>query len=277
MYKKIFSQSDLVKRIEIIEEPFLERPQGVLLENMYYPKSFRFLKDLVEDLNTAKENRSRIRSAFKNALRFSYLLDDIRQELAHIPVFLTLRSCRRRVADPKLQEYIQAKNKDRCFDVPSKECPYDVLPSRSVLNFLKHERPRTVWSNYPKALAQEIGFEIIKTWETDDTLLDWFNAYIEQEPTTTALKVETDSETADIQYTLYFRSNNKPISTTQQLSIEQQVYDFIRQYAPLHTKAILEHVFEQDEKKRIKLFRILNRLKEKNLIENPEKGIYIPK
>ena len=281
MIQKVLLRSELVQRANLKPATL---PEGMEY-TIKYPSSQKWADARLNNLDLAKKSISKIQDAFKVAIHNWDHLTEIKSQLAYIPIHLIL-CVGYETKDNGLTTfpYTKAYNDDYSFKVGTDACPYSMFPQsfawhENVHNRQARKQNYPVWCLYPPDLAYVAGIRYIKSWDAADSLVDWLDTFLQLADPAAALQIDEISDTDDIRYTFYFQSTDTgetPHTIAQHLSIDEQVYAFIKQYAPVRTKVIQERFFEQDDGTRRKLFRILKRLEKAGKIEKIRQGVYVP-
>lgn len=268
MVTKTFFRSELKQRL-ILKQNSLFIDSGVFdIQSV----SFDWLKQLDSGLDKAENNVKKICSAFSTAISDSSYLETIKWELSRIPISFKFSKYIQQGTGNKV---VTIKNEKDSFAVGSEDCPTDVFLKGTSYAYNEVKRGDPVWCYYPVTLAQEKGYELVKTWTEKDALVDWLTDYLNIEDKEASIRIENLWDTEDTRYTLYFPSKTKMdnLDTLQQdLSPIEHIYHFIRQNAPVRTHKILDQKFAQ----RMQVFRYLKKLERDNRIEKVRHGVYIP-
>ena len=274
MIFKTFARSELQKRLDT---PKLRSTWGTPIRD---PISFDWAQAFLDDLDTAKQKILKIQTAFSNAMNYTASLDSVREELSLIPVSLRYRKFRRRKYNAyklTLATIIEVTDdQKRYFEIGSDDCPKSVFPTGTNLFPRDVKSGDTVWCHFPVHLALHNGFQIVRTWNQNDSIVDWLEVFLNLEDPEASIRVEELWDPEDTRYTLYFPTAipTEGIDTSPQAgSTVEQIYNFIYKYAPVRTGTIQQH----NDIERYKLFRTLKRLENDNRIEKMRHGVFIPK
>lgn len=61
-----------------------------------------------------------------------------------------------------------------------------------------------MWACYPPDIAQKANIKPIKTWQLEDSLVDWLMTFIKLEDAEASIRIEELWDTEDMRYTFYF-------------------------------------------------------------------------
>ena len=152
----------------------------------------------------------------------------------------------------------------------------NIFPRNTKLWHRDVKDGQPVWACFPPDIAASANITPIKTWETQDSLIDWLAAFLNLEDPEASIRVDKDWEADDVIYNLYFPSTDNVQSTQEPdkpLPVETRIYNFICQHAPVRRMKILTdlsdlgvHVID----------RTLKRLVKADQIEKVRLGVYIP-
>lgn len=264
MKKRHFTLSDLKERLSIRKNSTFTQSGVLDLGSV----SFNWLHHLISGLEGRKDNARSICEVFSTVVNDLSSYETIKWELARIPMSFTFRK-ERKSSD------VLVENEVGSFVVGSEDCPEDVFAKHTMYKseFIRTGDP--VWCYYSVILAQEMGFELVKTWSEGDSLIDWIKTIVELEDPEASICVDTYSDTGDTFYMLYLPSetnvDNLEVLQHDSCPIEQ-IYHFICQEAPVRTKKILD----QNLDSRQQVFRYLKRLEKNGRIEKIKHGVYVP-
>ena len=276
MRKQTLLRSELIQRQENFENNH-SNSIGAYLPTMPPPATMAWLDALITKLDEAKDNVKKVRETLAQAIsNFHDVLDEIRFELAGIPVFSRFHTIKSNLRDTDgFRDYLQLRNYLGVFDVPSELCPIEVLPpgTQTLPNLVKEYQP--VWCYYPVTLAKKIGLPIVKSWDKTDSIIDTFKKFVELDDPEAAINIEEYWETDDRKYTFYFRTTqieNIP-AAIQHMDTENKIDNFIRRYGPVRVAEIKAY---NPDIKEYALTRTLKRLEQNDQIEKIRHGVYIP-
>lgn len=181
-------------------------------------KWVRSLVDALETLHKRDADTHLIRSTF---LELPHATSRTCWELSRIPVLLRYeeREVLERYGDMRIQSGVWWKN--RFHEIGSDTCPEDVVTNRN----------NTVWCFYEPHLAKKMDFEIIHTWDQDDSIVDWVTNFVQEPQTYSAEITEQDKDITCM------------ITDMSALTTKQQLLRYIHKNAPVSTRQILEQNF----------------------------------
>ena len=272
MITKTFSRAEIKQRFSLKRNHLPAQSGYSDLQSV----SLDWLARLDAGLDRAKNKVQKVHTAFLDAMRNNTDLEQVKWELARIPIPFLLKYSHQYYPDIKEEiEGMVAQNDKHSFIVGSQDCPKNVFPNdiSDLDQYVKLGIP--VWCYYPVTLAHEKGIEIVKTWTEEDSFVDWLTDFLKPEDTEAAIQIDNHQDTENTSYTLYLPSetNTDKLDTGQQdLASIEQIYHFICQHAPVRTQEILEQNFAQ----RMQVFRHLKKLDRENRIEKVKHGVYIP-
>ena len=272
MITKTFSRAEIKQRLNLKRNSLFTQIGHSDMQSV----AFDWLAQLDTGLDSAKNKVQKVHAAFLDAIRNNTDLEQVKWELARIPISFKLKYSHQYYPDIKEElEVMSVENKNHSFVVGTQDCPVNVFPNDTpdLDQCVKLGIP--VWCYYPVTLAHEKGIEIVKTWTENDSLVDWLTDFLNIEDKEASIRIDNHRDTENTCYTLYLPSetNTDKLNTEQQdLAPIEQIYHFICQHAPVRTQKILAQNFDQ----RIQVFRHLKKLDRDNRIEKVRHGVYIP-
>ena len=252
-----------------------------------------YVRGLRARLDSAGNDVQEICHAFAS-ISGSYNTDRVRFELARVQVLLLCVSSFELGFSRIRSEKFKVKVADgRSFEVGSEQCPKHVF--RSTPSKEDHRRGREVLSFYPVALAEQLGFEITRTWTEDDSIVDWIADFAQTEglrakPRLSVEKTEHDCiyklwhNTADIPHTKHSAAVNRteqqtltePLIPRNQADLlpKEKIYNFIVNAGKaIKSRTIIEQNFTSERH----TYRLLNDLLDEDRVEKIQGEGYVPR
>lgn len=239
-----------------------------------------YVRELQRRLDEAGNDVQEICRAFA-FISDLYDTDCVRFELARVPVWFFCVSSFEFGFSRIREEKFQVKVADgRTFEVGSEQCPKHVF--RATPSEKDHRLGIGVLAFYPVALAEQLGFEITRTWIETDSLVDWIAEFAQTEGLRKHPRLEVVETENDRIYKLRYKSKadvdvsqSKPLILLDPkhsgLSPKEQIYNFIVANSPIRTKYI--HALKFTGQRHT--YRILNDLANEKRIEKTGRGTYI--
>ena len=216
--------------------------------------SDKFLACVLEVLSTAGNNHTSIYNALKNTVTpFASDIDQIRWELARVPVLFVYKQQVRHSWVGNRQESWRFERDDLCFAYGSNNFPRDVLlDDISIL-----QDGSIMCCFYPPELAQKVFSLVIPTWQEDNSFVD---RIFEKTLQISCSKIDGDT---------IWTFHNTNVQQ-ENLTAKDRLHDFICQNSPVNTCTILDQQFA----KRSQTFNLLQELVKEKKIENKTPGLY---
>lgn len=255
-------------------------------------ESGAYVRDLQRRLDGAGNDVQAICHAFA-FISGLYDTDRVRFELARVPVwFFCLSSFEFGFSRIKVEKFKVKVADGRTFEVGSEQCPKHVF--RSTPSKKDYRLGIGVLAFYPVALAEQLGFEITRTWIETDSLVDWIAEFAQTEGLRKHPRLEVVETENDRIYKLRYKSKadvdvpqvsdalqdvslpeSKPLILPDPkhsgLSPKEQTYNFIVANSPIRTKDIHAQKFTSKRH----TYRIINELADEKRIEKIKHGTYI--
>ena len=169
-------------------------------------ESGAYVRDLQRRLDGAGNDVQAICHAFA-FISGLYDTDRVRFELARVPVwFFCLSSFEFGFSRIKVEKFKVKVADGRTFEVGSEQCPKHVF--RSTPSKKDYRLGIGVLAFYPVALAEQLGFEITRTWIETDSLVDWIAEFAQTEGLRKHPRLEVVETENDRIYKLRYKSKS---------------------------------------------------------------------